>query len=253
MPLNWNHKRSSAVLPGAAPTTCPLCTLTKFSTLKRIQSRIYNTCRECGLVFLSPEHRLGREEERSRYLLHENHPGDTAYRNFLNRLAVHLVPKLAPGSSGLDFGSGPGPTLSIMLEELGFSMTIYDPFFKPDTAVFKRQFDFVTCTETIEHFYHPEREFEKLDRLIKPGGWLGGMTGILDSDKKFGDWHYHREPTHVCFYKKTTMNWIADRFNWRAEFPGKDIVLFQKGPALKPETGGRFHPPVYQGAHTRND
>ena len=150
------------------------------------------------------------------------------YRKFLSRLSDPLVLKLSIGSLGLDYGSGPGPTLSVMLEELGFPMKIYDPYFASSTKVLQGRYDFITCTETIEHFYHPGKEFFKLDRLIKEGGWLGVMTEILESDAQFYEWHYHRDPTHVCFFKKDTMNWISQHFRWRAEYPRKNVVLFQK-------------------------
>ena len=54
------------------------------------------------------------------------------YREFLSRLEhPPNVPKLPAAAEGLDFGSGPGPTLSVMLEEQGYRMSLYDPFFAP--------------------------------------------------------------------------------------------------------------------------
>ena len=80
--------------------------------------------------FLSPK------EEKSEYDLHENSSDDPGYRRFLARLFDPVSHQLAPNSYGLDFGSGPGPTLSVMFEEAGHSMEIYDPFFAPETIVF---------------------------------------------------------------------------------------------------------------------
>jgi SAM-dependent methyltransferase len=160
--------------------------------------------------------------------LHENSPEDCRYREFLSRLTNHLIPKLLPGAKGLDFGSGPGPTLSVMLEEAGFPMDIYDPYFASDTAPLERTFDFITCTETVEHFHHPAKEFQRFDRLLRCGGWLGIMTEMLESDEDFVDWWYHSEPTHVCFYKQETMAWIAIQYGWKVEYPRKNVTLFYK-------------------------
>jgi hypothetical protein len=42
-----------------------------------------------------------------------------------------------------------------MLAEAGHAMALYDPFFRPDPAALERDYDFITCTETAEHFHHP--------------------------------------------------------------------------------------------------
>ncbi len=166
--------------------------------------------------------------ELEQYLQHNNDPDDPQYRKFLSRLLTHLTPNLTDGASGLDYGAGPGPTLSIMLEERGFNMNIYDPFFAPDPDVLNQVYDFITCTEAVEHFFNPAYEFARLDSMLKPGGWLGIMTMMLTSDIKFEDWWYHREPTHVSFYQQETMQWIANQFKWDVIFPQRNVILFRK-------------------------
>ncbi len=208
--------------------TCPLCHSDLIRQLAVVDSKTFWRCDMCHLTFLSPESYLSPDDELARYLLHENSPEDGRYRQFLSRLTDHLIPKLQPGAKGLDFGSGPGPTLSVMLEEVGFPMAIYDPYFAPDTAPLEREYDFITCTETVEHFYCPAKEFHRFNRLLRCNGWLGIMTEMLASDKDFAKWWYHREPTHVCFYKRETMAWIAAQYGWRVEYPRKNITLFYK-------------------------
>jgi len=180
------------------------------------------------MIFLSPEQRLGAKEERERYLEHENNPSDPQYREFLSRLSSHLMPHLSPDAHGLDYGAGPGPTLSLMLEEQGFPVKIYDPFFAPDSSVLAQIYDFITCTETVEHFFDPANEFILLDAMLKPGGWLGIMTEMVVPDYQFETWWYHRDSTHVCFYQQETMAWIADKFGWAVIFPCRNVTLFRK-------------------------
>lgn len=177
---------------------------------------------------MNPGARLAPDAERAHYDFHENDPADEGYRAFLSRLATPLVRKLAPGAEGLDYGSGPGPTLSVILEEQGFGMTIYDPFFAPEEGALRRTYDFITCTETVEHFFRPREEFERLDALLRPGGWLAAMTEIRREDVPFRDWRYARDPTHVSFYRVATMDWIAGHFGWHRELPHPNVVLFQK-------------------------
>ena len=207
---------------------CPLCGSEPIRQLVAIDSKTYWRCDVCHLTFLSSDFYLSPADELARYLLHENSPEDSRYREFLSRLTNHLIPKLPVGAKGLDFGSGPGPTLSVMLEEGGFPMDIYDPYFASDTAPLGRTYDFITCTETVEHFHHPAKEFQRFDHMLRHGGWLGIMTEMLESDEDFPNWWYHTEPTHVCFYKQETMAWIAARYDWRVEFPQKNVTLFYK-------------------------
>ncbi len=177
---------------------------------------------------LAPEQRPASTAERQHYATHENDPADTRYRAFLDRLALPLVERVPAGAEGLDYGAGPGPTLSVMLAERGFRTAVYDPFFAPDPGPLRRSYDFITCTEVVEHFHSPADEFDRLNRLLRPGGWLGVMTEMLREGRAFADWHYIRDPTHVCFYRPATMVWIATRFGWTIEFVHRNVVLFRK-------------------------
>jgi hypothetical protein len=179
------------------------------------------------LIFVPRAQHLSREAEAERYRQHRNDPANADYRAFLDRLLQQLIPKLAAGAEGLDYGSGPGPTISVMLAERGFRMTDYDPFFAPQSEALQRQYDFITCTETVEHFARPAEEFARLAALLRPGGWLGVMTQMQEDDAAFSTWWYLKDPTHVCFYRAATMQWIAHHHGWCCEQPAPNIALFQ--------------------------
>lgn len=208
--------------------SCPLCDAGQPTRKAVIGERCYYECETCRMIFLDPAQRLSPAAERVHYDTHENDPGNQRYRDFLDRLAAPLVTCLPPGAHGLDYGAGPGPTLSVMLNERGFPTEIYDPFFAPDTGVLERTYDFITCSETAEHFYHPAQEFERFNQLLRPGGWLGVMTQWHDPQPSFAAWHYLRDPTHVSLYSRQTLRWIARRYNWTLHMPGRDIALFRK-------------------------
>jgi hypothetical protein len=214
--------------------SCPLCRSGRVHPYAHLRERVYLECERCRLVHLAGEHHLPAAAERAHYLTHENHPSDPGYRAFLNRLATPLAERLPPGAEGLDFGSGPGPTLSLMLRERGFPMEIYDPFFAPATESLARTYHFITCTEVAEHFHHPGREMHRLDRMLRPGGWLGIMTEMLRPGTRLEQWRYARDPTHVCFYREETMHWIAAHFGWSVHLPHPNVALFQKPPEQEP-------------------
>jgi len=208
---------------------CTLCnsTSTPFCEDKK---RPYFRCSECDLIFADPKTYLSQEDEKANYEFHENDPNDTRYREFLSRLSTPLVKKLSSGMHGLDFGSGPGPTLNLMLEEQGLTMSVYDIYYAPDKGQLNRQYDFVTCTEVAEHFGNPGKSWPELVSLVKPGGWLGIMTWMFtkETTEEFNRWGYKGDPTHISFYTPKTMQWIAQHFKLELEIVSDRVILFRK-------------------------
>jgi len=183
-------------------------------------------CNKCKLIFVPPRQRLSKKEEFSRYEMHENDPADPGYRKFLNRMFKPLVNKLPEKSYGLDFGSGPGPTLHLMFEEEGHTMRIYDPFFANDPSVFNEKYDFITSTETVEHLHDPLMELDRLWNCLKPGGYLGIMTNRWTMVEKFKNWHYKNDDTHVIFFHADTFLWLQKKWNAELEIYERDVVVF---------------------------
>ena len=188
----------------------------------------YLKCSRCKLVFVAPGQRLNPEEEKSRYDLHENDPEDPNYRKFLSQLFDPLNKKLPPKSFGLDYGSGPGPTLHLMFEEAGHYMNIFDPFYDNDPVVLNNTYDFITTTETAEHFFEPGKEFNLLWTILKKGGYLGVMTKLLKKPEHFADWHYKEDDTHVAFYSEPTFQWIARHYGADVEIFGERTIILKK-------------------------
>ncbi|MTI67431.1 MAG: class I SAM-dependent methyltransferase [Firmicutes bacterium] len=211
---------------------CPLCltedNLLLYKADKRSDFREFYNCRNCDLVYVGENFYLSKQQEKERYKSHNNDPYDEGYRNFLNRLLSQIKPFLNKDMEGLDYGAGPGPCLSIMMKEEGYKVDIYDPFFHPSKEVLNKRYDFITSTETVEHFYNPRLEYNKFQNLLKSGGFLGIMTSMLDDWSKFSNWHYHIDPTHVVFYSKETFKWIAREYDWEVIFPRKNIIIFKK-------------------------
>jgi 2-polyprenyl-3-methyl-5-hydroxy-6-metoxy-1,4-benzoquinol methylase len=211
-----------------ARASCPLCGAPDARGFAEIDGRHYHRCAHCCLTFLDPVQLPSREDERTTYDQHRNDPADPRYRAFLNRLVEPLLAHLEPGMVGLDFGCGPGPTIGVMLAEHGIAVVDYDPLYRPSSSALEQRYDFVTCTEVVEHLHAPARELATIDRLLKPGGWLGVMTEMLEDDAGFATWWYRRDPTHVAFFRRETMAWIAACFGWKVDFPGCTVALFHK-------------------------
>ena len=207
---------------------CNLCRSNAAASFETTDNKIYWSCTFCGCKYLDKSFFIDLQEEEKRYLEDNNDVKDKEYRKFLSKLSHPLKEKIHHGCDGLDFGCGTGPALADMLIEEGFNVSLYDPFFYPEKDVLSKQYDFITCTETAEHFHDPFKEFNTLNDLLKPGGWLGVMTCFLTSDEMFENWYYRRDPTHVTFYCEKTFQVIASQRNWKCEIKSKDVVFMQK-------------------------
>lgn len=190
--------------------------------------RIYHLCTECGLVFVPPEFLLAPEVEKRIYDQHQNSPADVDYCHFLAQLYEPMCVRLPAGVRGLDFGSGPEPVLATLLDARGYQMRIYDPYYAPERGVLEQNYNFITCSEVIEHIYAPAELLDNLWGCLAPGGLLGIMTSMVPDVEIFATWRYKDDPTHVRFYSKRTFEWLAHRWNSPVEFVDCGVAIFTK-------------------------
>lgn len=222
----------------ASALSCPLCHSQQTALFSQDQRRCYFICACCDLVFADPASLLDSQAELAIYQQHQNDPADPRYRQFLAKLASPLLQRLQRQSDasqqpllGLDFGAGPGPTLSLMLSEAGLQMALYDPYFAADKSVLQHRYDVICCTEAIEHFYQPAEEWQLWLRMLKAGSWLGLMTKLRPVAADFARWHYKNDPTHVSFFSQHTFQYLATRDGFSLEIIGNDVILLQYLPS----------------------
>ena len=211
--------------------SCPLCLSPKSEHFFEDKKRRYLRCTHCALVFVPKQYWLSEEEEKAEYDKHDNDPNDLGYRKFLSRLHDPMIALLAQSSNGMDFGCGPGPALAQMFQERGHNVALYDKFFYPDETLLDEhhhQYDFISTTEVVEHLHEPAKVLDQLWRLLKPGGYLGVMTKLVIDQPAFSTWHYKNDPTHICFFSKPTLQWLANKWHAELEFFAADAFVFRK-------------------------
>ncbi|MBC8513302.1 MAG: class I SAM-dependent methyltransferase [Candidatus Thioglobus sp.] len=207
---------------------CPLCKTTNSSKFYKEKFREFLRCSSCDFVYVPKVYHLSDTEEKSRYDTHNNDPNDHRYRHFLSQLLVPLLERIKQQSNGLDFGSGPGPTLSLMLEECGHSVDLYDKFYANDISVFEKKYDFITATEVVEHLSEPMAEINRLIEMLNNQGYLAVMTQILTPQIDFSSWHYKNDPSHIGFFTKKSLSFLANYLNIEVYFISERVIFFQK-------------------------
>ncbi len=190
--------------------TCPLCG----SLANPFHKDEFFKCGNCRGIFRSKDSLLSPTEEKRRYENHNNDVNDSGYRAFVSPIVDAVMKSFTTDSLGLDFGSGTGPATSKMLQENGYVIKQYDPFFQNDVNVLNLKYDYIVSCEVIEHFHNPAKEFKLLKSLLRPNGHLFCMTLIYDESIDFSDWYYKNDPTHVFFYQEKTLEWVKENFGF---------------------------------------
>jgi hypothetical protein len=202
-------------MTSAREAACPLCGAPgPFETIVDVRKRRHRICGRCKLIFVEDPELPSPEAERARYAKHRNTPRDAGYVAFLRQVVVPARPFLNPSMRGLDYGCGHTPTLCGMLAAEGWPCENYDLYFFPDLP--EGPFDFLFATEVVEHFFHPAADWARMASLLRPGGILTAMTAPWTDLESFRTWGYASDETHVCFYHRDTLDWIAAAhgFDW---------------------------------------
>ncbi len=192
---------------------CSLCNCTT-RNFETVNERVYVQCTGCMAILLSQKHFLSPQAEKFRYSLHNNDVNDPAYIKFVTPVINRIRKDFTTDSTGLDFGCGTGPVITSELNKLGYNIDLYDLYFKPDSKVFTRKYDFIICCEVMEHFKDPLKEFQLLRSMLKDGGKLYCKTEVWSESIGFTDWHYKNDQTHVIFYNRETLEWIKENLNF---------------------------------------
>lgn len=189
--------------------------------------RSYFLCNNCRLINAGAEHFPDRQEEKARYLTHQNGFQHEGYVKFLHLAVGPALAFLEKGMAGLDYGCGHAPTLSALLEVKGLVCEDYDPIFVGHPL--EKTFDFIFSTEVFEHFFQPGKEIQKIRSLLNANGLLIVMTEQWKDLQKFPRWYYARDSTHVCFYHAGTFDFICGSFGFEIIFADNErVVILRK-------------------------
>lgn len=187
----------------------------------------FESCVDCSLVYRKKRSQLSPEREHAFYQTHKNDLFDPGYRRFLSKVTDPLRAILSPGARGLDFGSGPAPALALVMSEAGHETAIYDPLFAPDEKALEQTYEFVTCTEVVEHFREPARDWARLFSLVGQGGVLAVMTEWYRGQCPLSGWRYARDPTHCVLYSQNALRRLGEQYRAQVVFPSDNVTFFR--------------------------
>ncbi len=209
----------------ALTSTCPIC-FTEAPFYTSDQLRDYFHC-SCDLIFVARNSVLDPQDEKTRYLSHENTESDPRYRSYLEKTVNAVTPLLGERRRGLDFGCGASTLLQKIFEERGYRVDSYDLYFHPSDHIWGNKYDFIVMSEVIEHLREPFEELARLRRLLTSQGIIFIKTMYHPGEKGlFEEWFYKRDPTHIQFFNESSMACLASRIDLKGGHPTalKDLV-----------------------------
>jgi len=198
--------------------------------------RPFHRCHVCDLIFVPAEYHIPTDEERARYLEHNNDPEDPGYisyqRGFIDWTVTQLGGVIGDhtvlgGMDILDVGCGPEPVLAGILRDGGQEAVAWDLHFSGEDGRWSRRepepggHDLVFAMEVVEHFRRPREMWWWLSGLVRPGGHLAVMTKLHDhATEPFHRWRYAMDQTHVAYHGGQTIDWLSSPSG-----PGLEIVV----------------------------
>ncbi len=227
--------KSKKDLQNPNSNNCPLC-FSPANFFQEGENREYYLCPCCGMIFVPSNFFISNQEEKDRYLEHENSIENEGYVAMFENAIRQINDCCKNVRLILDYGCGYEPVLKTLLERHGYEADIYDENFFHEVDL-RQSYDLIISTETFEHFKNPAKELDRLTSLISPSGYLAIMTQFYSfknqsiSKDKFKTWYYQRDPTHIVFYSDQTFEWIADHYQLRIVWNNnKNFLILQKAP-----------------------
>ena len=154
---------------------------------------------------------------------------DKGYIAYFQRFLDFTLPFIKNKNSVLDFGCGESSVLASMLKKYGFSCDYYDPIYHKDGFSKDKKYDVIVSTEVFEHLYNPDETFLLLVKSLKQNGILAIQTEFHpNSIDEFKKWYYHKDSTHIVFFRLKTFEVLAKKYGCRVIGDnGKNIVILQ--------------------------
>lgn len=206
---------------------CPLCSSVANHFYTK-EHREYYFCSGCFSVFLNTNGFLSKQAEKAHYECHNNDINDPKYQQFAAPIVNNVLQDFTTKHRGLDFGSGTNSVIIKLLKDQHYKIEGFDPFFSKTTQLSEQSYNYITCCEVMEHFHQPKKEFELLRDLLIPGGKLYCMTDLFSETSNFDTWYYKNDPTHVFFYHKKTIAWIAEHIGFSKYSIDNRLIIFEK-------------------------
>lgn len=192
---------------------CPLCQSSETTSAGTDHQREYYHCGNCDLRSVPSRFFVGPEDEKERYALHDNTPGNDDYITYLESVAADIQKIDIAEPAMLDFGCGENAVLTDILVKKGYDCNAYDPLYEIGIDTLDHKYDIIILCEVLEHMREPARAMDMIKNLLNKNGALYLKTQLVTAESEFLDWWYKEDLTHINFYSFVTIEYLKNIFN----------------------------------------
>ncbi len=207
------------------------CTICQTQTDEFVNDDIlYYHCKRCEYIFKSPKYYRDFDTQKKRYNLHQNEEESEGYIAYFQRFLDFVLPLVSTPKNSLDFGCGVSSLLSKLLINNGIECDYYDPIYYPNREYKDKKYDLIVSVEVYEHLHNPNKVFKELISLLNSGGYLAIQTEFHPNNvAKFKKWYYHKDPTHILFFRAKTFEVLASKYGGKViDNNSKNMVVIEK-------------------------
>ena len=212
--------------------SCQICSHSTQEVFHHDHKSVYTYCQNCECIALKRSFYVDAFHEKKQYDNHHNSLENEGYVKMFEDFLDFFWDDLSTQTKEiLDFGSGPTPVLSFLMQKRGATVACYDKFYCENKSVFQQnRYDAITSTEVFEHLDAPIETLKTLGKCLKKGGYLAIMTLFHDNhENHFWRWWYRRDPTHIVFYTPKTFEILSALCGFKLiRHDKKRIILLQK-------------------------
>lgn len=205
---------------------CPLCDGNATVFCEK-PNHLFYKCDTCEGIFRPKHTHLEAIAEKAHYEQHNNDVDDLGYQNFVYPVVKVVLDNFSAEEKGLDFGSGTGPVIAKLLREQNYQVENYDLYFENKPELLRQKYNYITCCEVMEHFKEPLKEFQQLQKMLKPKGKLICKTEIYKNQTPFENWYYKNDLTHIFIYQEATLHWIQKNLGFEKVLFLDRVIVFE--------------------------
>ncbi len=189
---------------------CKICTFDTIPWHNSALNTLYHFCPHCECISLDTSLYLPPHLEKKIYDHHHNSLENEGYVRMFEAFLDFFWEEMSCRKTALDFGSGPTPVLSVLLQRRGLDVEGYDKFYQPNDTFKEHSYDLITSTEVFEHLQDPLNTLSFLTERLNEGGIIALMTLFHPQESSaFFMWWYRRDKTHITFFTPKTIQIMA--------------------------------------------
>jgi 2-polyprenyl-6-hydroxyphenyl methylase/3-demethylubiquinone-9 3-methyltransferase len=201
----------------------------------------YRRCKACGFVF-TEAFDAWTEADFARHIYNDDYikidPGYDTFRPAANaELVADLLAPRKDKVSILDFGGGNGRFAEHMRAAGFATCDTYDPFNPAFATPPPRQYDVVTCFETLEHTPDPLGTVAAISAFLAGDGAVIFSTVVQPANFQeigLSWWYIGPRNGHISIYSKQSLDLLWNAIGFSVSSPSDNLHLAFRGssPAL---------------------